>query len=131
MKLSKKSAALQRAIHKALASGKALSGLIVGLAATVSGCRDHSPATTMGDYPNPNTVRETRTRRSAAVRGKMLLGPERECTNTVNETNGVFVTDGEMPPPAPKSTNTVNEVKAKRNQPPVPGKSLKAPDGKP
>ena len=51
MKLSKKREALQRAIHKAVASGKALGGLIVGLAATVAGCREHSPANTMGDYP--------------------------------------------------------------------------------
>ena len=55
MKLSKKNASLQRAIHKAVASGKALGGLIVGLAATVAGCRDHhSPADTMGSYPNTN-----------------------------------------------------------------------------
>ncbi len=33
MKLSKKGAARQRAIHKALAAGKALGGLIAGLAA--------------------------------------------------------------------------------------------------
>ena len=111
MKLSKKSAALQRAIHKALASGKALSGLIVGLAATVSGCRDHSPETTMGDYPNPNAVRETRTRRSAAVRGKMLLRPERECTNTVNET---------------KAKRTLMGMPSSQTD-----KSKKAPDGKP
>ena len=111
MKLSKKSAALQRAIHKALASGKALGGLIVGLAAMVSGCRDHSPANTMGDYPNPNAVRETRTRRSAAVRGKMLLRPERECTNTVNET---------------KAKRTLMGMPSSQTD-----KSKKAPDGKP
>ena len=41
MKLSKKSAAIQRAIHDALASGKALGGLLVGF------------ANTMGKYPSP------------------------------------------------------------------------------
>ena len=54
MKLSKKSAAIQRAIHDALASGKALGGLLVGFAATVAGCGErHTPANTMGKYPSP------------------------------------------------------------------------------
>jgi hypothetical protein len=55
MKLSKKNAALQRAMQKAIASGKALGGLLVGItAATVAGgCREHSPASTMGSYPRP------------------------------------------------------------------------------
>ena len=84
MKLSRKSAARQRVIHKFIGSGKALGGLLAGLAAAVvSGCSEHSPATTMGDYPNPNAVRETEDRghRRAVVMGKMLLTPERECTN--------------------------------------------------
>ena len=54
MKLSKKGAAIQRAIHDALASGKALGGLLIGFAATVAGCREsHSPAHTMGRFPDP------------------------------------------------------------------------------
>ena len=54
MELSKKSVALQRAIHRAVASGKTLGGLLVGLAATVAGCREHhSPASTMGRFPDP------------------------------------------------------------------------------
>ena len=53
MKLSKKGAAIQRAIHDALASGKALGGLLIGFAATVAGCREsHSPAHTMGRFPD-------------------------------------------------------------------------------
>ena len=64
MKLSRKSAALQRAIHKAIASGKALGGLLMGFAATVSGCREgNSPESTMGSYPAPahlqNATNET------------------------------------------------------------------------
>ena len=48
MKLSKKGEAVQQAIHHALASGKALGGLLVGFAATVAGCGErHTPANTM------------------------------------------------------------------------------------
>ena len=55
MKLSKKSAARQRVLQKAIASGKTLGGLLVGLTAAtvVSGCKDSSPASTMGSYPRP------------------------------------------------------------------------------
>ena len=99
MKLSKKGTARQRAIHKTLAAGKTLGGLLAGIAASVfSGCSEHSPANTMGDYPNPNAPREVKGHRRADVMGKMLLTPERERKNAANETNGVFVTDGAMPP---------------------------------
>ena len=55
MKLSKKNAARQRVLQKAIASGKTLGGLLVGLTAAtvVSGCKDSSPASTMGSYPRP------------------------------------------------------------------------------
>ena len=55
MKLSKKSAARQRGLQKAIASGKTLGGLLVGLTAAtvVSGCKDSSPANTLGSYPRP------------------------------------------------------------------------------
>ena len=55
MKLSKKSAAQQRVLQKAIASGKTLGGLLVGLTAAtvVSGCKDSSPANTLGSYPRP------------------------------------------------------------------------------
>ena len=54
MKLSKKNAARQSAIRRALASGKSLGGLLVGLAAAmVGGCSERSPSTVMGDYPAP------------------------------------------------------------------------------
>ena len=55
MKLSKKNAARQRVLQKAIASGKTLGGLFVGLTAAtvVGGCKDPSPASTMGSYPRP------------------------------------------------------------------------------
>ena len=93
MKLSKKGAAIQRAIHSAVASGKALGGLIVGLAATVVGCREHhTPANTMGRYPDP-----------------------RYQTNEANEKPEVSVTDGYIASPQPKSQkpNAVREVQGK------------------
>ena len=70
MKLSKKSAAIQRAIHDALASGKALGGLLVGFAATVAGCGErHTPANTMGKYPSPYYQENASARSSAAKEG--------------------------------------------------------------
>ena len=87
MKLSKKGAAIQRAIHNALASGKALGGLLVGFAATVAGCGErHSPAHTMGMFPD-----------------------SRYQENAKNEDKEVFVTEGEVPEP-PVTTNAVNEA---------------------
>ena len=83
MKLSKKSAAIQRAIYDALASGKALGGLLVGFAATVAGCGErHTPANTMGKYPSPYYQE-----------------------NSTNENTEVFVTDGEplSLPPEPEA----------------------------
>ena len=76
MKLSKKSVAIQRAIHDALASGKALGGLLVGFAATVAGCGErHTPAN--------------------------MMGTPYYQENATNENTEVFVTDGEplsLPP---------------------------------
>ena len=99
MKLSKKGAAIQRAIHDALASGKALGGLLVGVAATVAGCRESSrPAHTMGRFPDA-----------------------RYQENAKNEDAKVFVTEGEIPEPEetpaqeqePSKTNAVREVHGK------------------
>ena len=112
MKLSKKGAAIQRAIHDSLASGKALGGLLVGLAATVAGCGErHSPAV-MGRFPD-----------------------SRYQENAKNENTEEFVTEGEMPgaeevpaqEPEPSKTNAVREVQGKgsvvRGEPmPLPGK---------
>jgi len=76
MKLSKKGAAIQRTIHDALASGKALGGLLVGFAATVTGCGErHTPANTMGiPYYQENST---------------------------NENKEVFVTEGDIDTPLP------------------------------
>lgn len=102
MKLSKKSAAIQRAIHDALASGKALGGLLVGFAATVAGCGErHTPANTMGKYPSPYYQE-----------------------NATNENTEVFVTEGFIDTPLPvpgvpplmqepTKTNAVREAQGK------------------
>ena len=86
MKLSKKSTALQRAIQRTLASGKALGGLLVGLVATVAGCRENSPAHTMGRYPDP-----------------------RYQGNGANENRNRRAIPGEPPVPQPVETNDTNE----------------------
>ena len=100
MKLSKKGAAIQRAIYDALASGKALGGLLVGFAATVAGCGErHTPANTMGRFPDP-----------------------RYQENTKNENTEVFVTEGEIPEPGevpaqeqePSKTNAVQEQQCEK-----------------
>jgi len=90
MKLSKKGAAIQRAIHDALASGKTLGGLLVGFAATVAGCGErHTPAHTMGRFPD-----------------------SRYQENAKNENTEEFVTEGEVPEPPPPP-NAVNEDRSK------------------
>ena len=113
MKLSKKGSAVQQAIHDALASGKALGGLLVGFAATVAGCREgYTPAHTMGRFPDPSYQE-----------------------NAKNEDAKVFVTEGEIPEPEetpaqeqePSKTNAVREAQGKgrvvRGEPmPLPGK---------
>jgi hypothetical protein len=87
MKLSKKNAALQRTMRKTIASGKTLGGLLVGIAATITGCREgNSPASTMGSYPNPfyheNGASESRSRR--AIPGEPPV-PQPDETNAVSE----------------------------------------------
>ena len=114
MKLSKKGAAVQQAIHDALASGKALGGLLIGFAATVAGCGDrHSSAHTMGRFPDP-----------------------RYQENAKNEDAKVFVTEGEIPEPEetpaqeqePSKTNAIREVQGK--EPVLLGEPM-PPSGKP
>ena len=98
MKLSKKGAAIQRAIHDALASGKALGGLLIGFAATVAGCGERHAPTVMGKFP-----------------------ASRYQENAKNEDAKVFVTEGEIPEPEetpaqeqePSKTNAVREVQGK------------------
>ena len=89
MKLSKKNAARQSAISRALASGKGLGGLLVGLAtAVVGGCSERSPSTVMGDYPAPQQLNTARETRDASVMGKMILKDDKSqncTTNAVNE----------------------------------------------
>lgn len=81
MKLSKKNKAKQRTIARMLASGKALGGLLAGVAAAVfAGCRDNSPRVPMGDYPNPdarpNAASESHSR--SGRMGKYLIAePEK------------------------------------------------------
>ena len=75
MKLSKKNAARQQAIQKAIMSGKTLGGLLVGLAATVVGCGErHSHAHTMGRFPDSSCLE-----------------------NATNENTEVFTTGGDIP----------------------------------
>lgn len=98
MKLSKKNAARQRAMHKAISSGKALGGVLVGLAAvTAASCRGNPPPThTMGLYVPPARA------------------------NTVNESRQVHTLPG-----APAKPNAVRE---RRDAPAVPGKLVRLPE---
>ena len=112
MKLSKKGAVIQRAIHNALASGKALGGLLIGFAATVAGCREsHSPAHTMGRFPDSRYQENAKNEKAELA---VTLGevpepkptPPQPKTNAVREQQGKPTTIGKMPlpgkPPAPK-----------------------------
>ena len=80
MKLSKKNAARQRVLQKAIASGKTLGELLVGLTAAtvVGGCQ--TPAPTMGSYPRPQ-----------------------QQANATSENAGEFVTQGAIAVPKPKT----------------------------
>ena len=113
MKLSKKNAARQRVLQMAIASGKTLGGLLVGLTAAtvVGGCKDPSPASTMGSYPRPQqqanatseNVGEFATGGVIAVPGAKPPQPK---PNAVREQRGKTVTMGKAPvrrvaPPAP------------------------------
>ena len=83
MKLSKKGAAIQRSIHDALASGKALGGLLVGFAATVAGCgerhknEDAKVFVTEGEIPEPEETpaQEQEPSKTNAVREAQGKGP--------------------------------------------------------
>ena len=116
MKLSKKNAARQRVLQKAIASGKTLGGLLVGLAATVTGCGRHSPASTMGRFPDPN-YQENDTNENAEVlvtEGEIPEQKEQKSPtpNAVQEQQREGVIRGLITPM--KQTNCVNEVKEDR-----------------
>lgn len=114
MRLSKKNAARQRVLHKAIASGKTLGGLLVGLAATtVTGCGRHSPASTMGRFPDPH-YQENATNENAEVLVTEGEIPEQKSPtpNAVQEQQREGVVRGLITPM--KQTNCVNEVKEDR-----------------
>ena len=94
MQLSKKNAARQRVLQKAIASGKTLGGLLVGLTAAtvVGGCKEPSPARTMGSYPSPQ-----------------------QQANATSENAGEFVTQGAIAVPNPSTPQpTPNAVRERR-----------------
>ena len=119
MKLTKKNARRQKAIQKALASGKGLGGLLVGLAAATvaAGCNGRIPFFSTAGKP----------------------------ANFHNEVPDIFVTDGdvaELPEPvAPAATNATNEAKDRvpgppgkigppsQNLPPLPPGQYRVKDG--
>ena len=115
MKLSKKNAALQRAMQKAIASGKALGGLLVGITAAtvVGGCKEPSPASTMGSYPRPQqqanatseNVGEFVTRGFFTESKPRIPQPK---PNAVQEQQCEKVIRGRIVPPV--TTNAVNEA---------------------
>ena len=114
MKLSKKNAARQRALQKAIASGKTLGGLLVGLTAAtvVGGCKEPSPARTMGSYPRPQqqanatseNVGEFVTQGAIAVPGKIAVPKPKTPQpkpNAVRERRGNEIVLGGVVPPPP------------------------------
>ena len=122
MKLSKKNATRQRVLQKAIASGKALGGLLVGItAATVAGgCREHSPASTMGSYPRPQQQANATNENidefftdGEIVRPEDIAVPEAKPAepkpNAVQEQQCEGVIRGRITPM--KKSNDVNEVK--------------------
>ena len=113
MKLSKKNAARQRVLQKAIASGKTLGGLLVGLTAAtvVGGCKDTSPASTMGSYPRP----QQQANATSENVGEFATG-------------GVIAVPGNIAVPKPKTPQPKpNAVRERRGKEIVPGKPLTPP----
>ena len=117
MKLSKKNQARQRAIAKALASGKALGGLLAGIAATtLTGC-DRHPFRTAGVPRDPSTVSPPANDieeifDNEAVHGEM---PAVELPNEANEKPKAIPTAGKPLSPEKLETeqpNATNETEA-------------------
>ena len=111
MKLSKKNAARQSAIHRAIASGKTLGGLLVGLAATSAmiGCENKTHASegtavVQGDEKETNAENELAlfddvTMGEIAVDGAddenaVVSSLQTDMANMVNENKGDFVPAG-------------------------------------
>lgn len=85
MKLSKKNRTCLQSIHKMLASGKTLGGLLVSLAATTIGCgchRDRGPHNVMGSYPNQTSCTNVENeKKSGRIMGKYLIEPSKSKDN--------------------------------------------------
>lgn len=96
MKLSKKNQILQRALAKALKTGKALGGLLAGFTvAAFAGCRDEPHHGLMGKYP---------------------ATPERQ-SNATKEKTGDFTPDEALAPEpesTPKKPSASNEKMSQR-----------------
>ena len=108
MKLSKKNAARQRTLQKAIASGKTLGGLLVGLTAAtvVGGCKEPSPAPTMGIYPRP----QQQANATSENAGEFV-------------TQGVIAAPGNIAVPKPKTPQPKpNAVREQRGKPATMGK---------
>ena len=103
MNLGKKNASRQKAIREAIASGRALSGLLLGLAAatTAGGCRKVLPSQPMGRMINVEEAAEAQ---------------PAPTPNTVNEAANAPAPESEpplagkpAPKPAPEEANKTNE----------------------
>ena len=108
MKLSKKNTARQRTLQKAIASGKTLGGLLVGLTAAtvVGGCKEPSPAPTMGIYPRP----QQQANATSENAGEFV-------------TQGVIAAPGNIAVPKPKTPQPKpNAVREQRGKPATMGK---------
>ena len=106
MKLSKKNQARQRAIRKALARGKSISGLLAGaLAIATTGCSESDTRGPIGRFPDPSYE-------------------ARANTNACNQTPPVQTTTGEAPPPKPPAKPSRQQ---KSGRPPMQTMGIVAP----
>ena len=121
MKLSKKNQARQRAIRKALAGGKSVSGLLAGaLALATTGCSPKPSPGPIGRFPDRNY--EERARRNANnekprrvpmgdVPSDQPIQPKAPGTQSPNPkpvTPPLVRTTGEVPPPPQKPPQKPN-----------------------
>ena len=111
LSLSRKDSGRQRAIQRALASGKGLAGLLAGLAAATfaGGCNGLRPSATMGRFPaapeqQPNAGNEFE---EDWIAGDIVFPDETvEMPNAANEAKcAVPVLPGKLAPEQPNAGN--------------------------
>ena len=122
MKLSKKNQARQRAIRKALASGKSVSGLLAGaLTIATTGCNPRSsPRGPIGRFPDSRYEEQ-------ATRNATNEAPQRIPMGDLSEKPPTPPKPPETPPRTPNTTPPPLPMRTQGMMPSIPSKNLPPP----